>query len=102
MAKAAVDCADEVYLTLDNPRTEDPAQIFADAEAGFTGAPERARRIDDRAEAIAAALAAAHGHDVVLVAGKGHENYQAIGDRKLHWDDRVALREAWAAGGGGA
>lgn len=102
MAKAAVDCADAVYLTLDNPRTEDPEQIFADAEAGFTHAPERARRIDERAEAIAAALAAAHHDDVVLVAGKGHENYQAIGDQKLPWDDRAALREAWAAGGGGA
>jgi UDP-N-acetylmuramoyl-L-alanyl-D-glutamate--2,6-diaminopimelate ligase len=97
MAKAAVEAADEVYLTLDNPRTEDPAQIFADTEPGFAGAESRARRIEDRHEAIGAAVAAARVDDVVLVAGKGHENYQLIGAEKLAWDDRVALREAWSA-----
>ena len=102
MAQAAVEAADEVYLTLDNPRTEDPEQIFRDAEVGFGGAPDRARRIEDRHEAIAAALVAAEGDDVVLVAGKGHENYQVIGTEKSPWDDRVALREAWAARGGDA
>jgi UDP-N-acetylmuramoyl-L-alanyl-D-glutamate--2,6-diaminopimelate ligase len=97
MASAAVGGADEVYLTLDNPRTEDPEQIFRDAEAGFAGASERARRVPDRAEAIATALAAAEGADVVVVAGKGHEDYQIIGERKLPWDDRAALRDAWAS-----
>lgn len=95
MAAVAVAGADEVYLTLDNPRTEDPGRIFADAETGFAGATGRARRIEDRQEAIAAALASAGDHDVVLVAGKGHENYQIIGTEKLPWDDRAALREAW-------
>ena len=97
MASAALGGADEVYLTLDNPRTEDPEQIFDDAEAGFSAAPERARRVPDRAEAIAAALAAAGGADVVLVAGKGHEDYQIIGEKKLPWNDRAALRDAWAS-----
>jgi UDP-N-acetylmuramoyl-L-alanyl-D-glutamate--2,6-diaminopimelate ligase len=97
MADAALGGADEVYLTLDNPRTEDPEQIFGDAEAGFAAAPERARRIPDRSEAIATALAAAGGADVVLVAGKGHEDYQIIGEQKLPWNDREALRDAWAS-----
>ena len=99
MAAAAVAGADRVYLTLDNPRTEDPEQIFSDTEAGFSGAPGRASRIPDRAEAIAAAVVDARPDDVVLVAGKGHENYQLVGDRKSAWDDRVALRDAWAAQG---
>jgi UDP-N-acetylmuramoyl-L-alanyl-D-glutamate--2,6-diaminopimelate ligase len=102
MAAAALAGADRVYLTLDNPRTEDPEQIFRDTEAGFTGAPDRAARIPDRAEAIAAAIVDARGEDVVLVAGKGHENYQIIGEDKLPWDDRTALQGAWAAQGGRA
>ena len=99
MAAAAVAGADRVYLTLDNPRTEDPEQIFRDTEAGFAEAPDHASRIPDRAEAIAAAVVDARSEDVVLVAGKGHENYQIIGADKLPWDDRAALRDAWAAQG---
>jgi UDP-N-acetylmuramoyl-L-alanyl-D-glutamate--2,6-diaminopimelate ligase len=102
MAKAAVEAADEVYLTLDNPRTEAPGRIFEDAEAGFAGAEDRARRIEDRREAIAAAVGSAAAEDVVLVAGKGHENYQIIGTEKLAWDDRAALRDAWSARGASA
>jgi UDP-N-acetylmuramoyl-L-alanyl-D-glutamate--2,6-diaminopimelate ligase len=100
MARAAVAAADRAYLTLDNPRTEDPEQIFRDAEAGFAGAEGRSMRIDDRREAIVAALDGAGPDDVVLIAGKGHENYQILGTEKQPWDDRAVAREAWSARGG--
>ena len=100
MARAAIEAADHVVLTLDNPRTEDPEQIFADTMPGFAAAPERAERIDDRREAIARVLTLAGPSDTVVVCGKGHETYQIIGDQKLPWDDRVVLREAWSALGG--
>ena len=63
--------------------------MIAAREAG------RAQTIEDRAEAIAAALHAAAADDLVLIAGKGHENYQIIGTTKIHWDDREAVSEAW-------
>jgi UDP-N-acetylmuramoyl-L-alanyl-D-glutamate--2,6-diaminopimelate ligase len=97
MAAVALAGADRVYLTLDNPRTEDPEQIFRDTEAGFADAPARASRIPDRGDAIAAAVIDARGPDVVLVAGKGHEDYQIIGEDKLPWSDRVTLEGAWAS-----
>ncbi len=98
MAEAVCRSADEIYLTLDNPRTEDPQQIFRDAEAGMREAiaQGRARRIEDRFEAIAAALAGAGPDDLVLIAGKGHENHQILGTTKHPWDDRAAARDAWA------
>jgi UDP-N-acetylmuramoyl-L-alanyl-D-glutamate--2,6-diaminopimelate ligase len=96
MASAAVEGADAVYLTTDNPRTEDPEQIFRDAERGFGAESGRVRRIENRAEAIAAAVTDASADDVVVVAGKGHENYQIFGTEKTPWDDREALRDAWS------
>ena len=95
MASIAVERADRVVLTLDNPRTEDPARIFADAEPGFAAAPERARRIDDRADAVAEVLREAGPADTVLICGKGHETYQIVGTEKIPWDDRVVLRDVW-------
>lgn len=104
MARAALAGADRVVLTLDNPRTEDPEQIFADTVAGFGagfgGEDARAERITDRQEAIAHALAITPAHGIVLVAGKGHETYQIVGTVKHPWDDRAALQQAWAALGG--
>jgi UDP-N-acetylmuramoyl-L-alanyl-D-glutamate--2,6-diaminopimelate ligase len=102
MAAAVMASADEIYLTLDNPRTEDPARIFADAESGMTRAYQegRARTIEDRGQAIALAIRSATPKDVVLIAGKGHETYQILGQRKLAWDDREAARKAWTAEGG--
>ncbi len=85
MARAAEQLADDVYLTSDNPRTEDPAAILAEVAAGFTGGP-RCVEVDRRA-AIAAALSDAGPADVVLVAGKGHENYQIVGTVKHPFDD---------------
>lgn len=98
MAATVMDGADEIYLTLDNPRTEDRQRIFQDVEAGMQRAYEegRARTIEDRSEAIAAAINAADSSDLVLLAGKGHENYQIIGQEKLPWDDADAARTAWS------
>lgn len=104
MAKAAQQYADVVVLTNDNPRTEDPKQILDDAAAGFapaTSHPSPATHtITDRAEAIRFAINLATEKDTVLIAGKGHEDYQIIGTEKHHFDDReqaaAALREKGA------
>ena len=89
MAKAACESADLVVLTSDNPRTEDPEQILRDAEDGFThGMVTQTRSILDRAQAIRFAIDSARPEDTVLIAGKGHEDYQVIGSEKIHFDDR--------------
>ena len=85
MARVAEQLADDVYLTSDNPRTEDPEAILAEVAAGLTGRPRCVEA--DRRTAIAAALADAGPEDVVLVAGKGHENYQVVGTVKHPFDD---------------
>jgi UDP-N-acetylmuramoyl-L-alanyl-D-glutamate--2,6-diaminopimelate ligase len=99
MARAAATGSDEAYLTLDNPRTEDPAQIFADARHGFEGHEAHTWVIEDRAEALHRAMSTSGSKDTLLVAGKGHENYQIIGRDKVAWDDREVLRRAWDEGG---
>ncbi len=92
MGKVAVDLADSVYVTDDNPRSEDPALIRRDVMAGAPGAVE----IGGRREAIAAAIAAAGSDDIVLIAGKGHEQGQIVGDRVLPFDDVTVARECAA------
>ena len=94
MAKVAARRADVVLVTNDNPRTEDSEQIFADIREGF-GADELSRvtEIPDRREAIERALVNAGLEDVVLIAGKGHEDYQLVGDKVLDFDDRRVARE---------
>ena len=77
--------ADRVILTSDNPRTEDPERILDDIEAGMRDAKHE--RLEDRRAAIARALALASPDDMVLLAGKGHENYQIVGTEKRHFDD---------------
>ena len=95
MAAIAAELADHVVVTSDNPRTEDPQQILNDVVAGI---PERtSMHVEaDRAIAIAAAIGDAAHDDFVLIAGKGHEDYQILGTTKVHFDDReqaeVALR----------
>ena len=85
---AASDCADHIIVTSDNPRSEDPAAIIA---AIVEGLPEASRGklqiIDDRATAILSAIRHADKHDVILVAGKGHEDYQEIKGRRLAFRD---------------
>ena len=95
MAKAACDGADEVIVTSDNPRTEDPDLIIAQI---MTGVPDDARsrvRVEaDRAHAIAYAVSSARQGDIILIAGKGHEDYQIIGTEKRSFDDRLEAEAA--------
>lgn len=100
MGAVAARSADAVWITNDNPRSEDPAAIAAGVAAGFdqVDGPRAAGRtvILDRRTAIAAALADARRGDVVVVAGKGHEDYQLVGDEVLELDDRAVVR-SWLA-----
>jgi UDP-N-acetylmuramoyl-L-alanyl-D-glutamate--2,6-diaminopimelate ligase len=89
MGAIAVEQADVVIVTDDNPRSEDPARIRADIMAAAAGAAE----IGDRRAAIAAAIAGAGADDVVLIAGKGHEQGQIVGNRVLPFDDVQVARE---------
>lgn len=89
MGEVACELADRLVITSDNPRTEDPEQILAHVRAGVDE-----RRVGDtvvevdRAKAIGIAIDGAEAGDVVLIAGKGHEDYQIIGTEKIHFDDR--------------
>jgi len=93
MGAIAAQLADQLYVTSDNPRTEDAQQILADVTAGI--APGASMQVEaDRAVAIAAAIAAAAPGDLVLIAGKGHEDYQILGTTKVHFDDREEAEKA--------
>ena len=98
MGKAAASGADLVFITSDNPRNEDPNAILADIVAGTEGAAN-VRVIVDRTEAIRAAIEACQAGDALLIAGKGHETYQIIGDRTIELDDRDVARRALEAQG---
>lgn len=102
MGRAASQGADVFYATSDNPRTEDPVAIVDDMVAGAlaqeAGGAERFT-IVDRAQAIARAIADAAPDDTVLIAGKGHEDYQILGTDKIDFDDREHARAALAARG---
>ena len=90
MGEIAERYADEVVVTSDNPRTEDPDRIIADILA----ADLKPRIVDaDRKAAIIATLKAAALGDVVLVAGKGHEDYQILGTEKIHFSDQEIVKE---------
>ncbi|MDO4194728.1 MAG: UDP-N-acetylmuramoyl-L-alanyl-D-glutamate--2,6-diaminopimelate ligase [Prevotellaceae bacterium] len=96
MAQEAVKASDKVILTSDNPRKEDPELILDDMEAGLTTEQKRqVLRITDRRQAIRTAVTIAQKGDVILIAGKGHEDYQIIGDVKHHFDDREEVRAAF-------
>lgn len=92
MAAAAEAGSDICVLTSDNPRTEDPEQILNDAKAGFSR-PKNHAIIADRREAIRIALEGALDGDIVLIAGKGHEDYQDIKGKKHPFDDRKTARQ---------
>jgi UDP-N-acetylmuramoyl-L-alanyl-D-glutamate--2,6-diaminopimelate ligase len=92
MAKTACEWSDKVILTSDNPRSEDPAQIIKDMEAGVDPAFKRfTLSIADRREAIKTACMLAQPGDIILLAGKGHEKYQEINGVKNHFDDKEEL-----------
>jgi UDP-N-acetylmuramoyl-L-alanyl-D-glutamate--2,6-diaminopimelate ligase len=107
MAEAVARLADRAVLTSDNPRSEDPLRILADVEAGL-GAMARVSPAElasadhayaalvDRREAIALAIASAQPADTIVIAGKGHEDYQIIGREKLPFDDREEAERALA------
>ena len=96
MAQVACEHSDRAILTADNPRSEDPEIILNEMEEGLT-APQKRKslRITDRREAIKVACSLALAGDIVLVAGKGHENYQEIKGRKYHFDDKEILTETF-------
>jgi len=94
MAAMACEWSDKVILTSDNPRSEDPAAIIKEMEAGVTGANKKKTiSIVDRREAIKTACHLAQPGDIILLAGKGHEKYQDIKGIKSHFDDREELEE---------
>lgn len=98
MGQVAAKNSDLVFVTSDNPRTEDPSAIIHDIELGILALPESSRTsyrlISDRRNAIHAAIQEAGPQDLVLIAGKGHEDYQIIGVERHHFDDREVAREA--------
>ncbi|MDR1342094.1 MAG: UDP-N-acetylmuramoyl-L-alanyl-D-glutamate--2,6-diaminopimelate ligase [Prevotellaceae bacterium] len=96
MAHEATENSDAVILTSDNPREENPADILAEMYAGVSAeARKRTTVIADRREAIKTAVMLAQKGDIILVAGKGHENYQIVGKEKIHFDDKEALEAAF-------
>ena len=109
MGAAAIRGSDVVIVTSDNPRTEDPLAIIGEVEEGMREFGARISPLDalssppgktpyavapDRHEAISVAIGMAKPGDVVVLAGKGHEDYQIIGERKIHFDDREEARKA--------
>ncbi|QES90871.1 UDP-N-acetylmuramoyl-L-alanyl-D-glutamate--2,6-diaminopimelate ligase [Rhizosphaericola mali] len=94
MAQDAANQSDQVILTSDNPRSENPYTILKEMEAGLNSAGKRKTiTIEDRKEAIKAAVKFANPGDIILVAGKGHEKYQEINGVKHHFDDKEVLKE---------
>jgi UDP-N-acetylmuramyl tripeptide synthase len=98
MGRVGIELSDVLIITSDNPRTESPASILDDVERGVKespGAEEKAYfRIEDRHAAIKEAIGIARPGDTVLIAGKGHEDYQIVGTVKHPFDDRKAAAEA--------
>jgi UDP-N-acetylmuramoyl-L-alanyl-D-glutamate--2,6-diaminopimelate ligase len=101
MGEIAAELADDIVITDDNPRTESPETITQGIAAGIpAGRPFRVEH--DRGRAIREAITAAGSDDVVLIAGKGHEDYQVYGEERRHFSDQKAVAGALAARFGGA
>ncbi len=96
MGKIAGEYADKIYVTSDNPRTENPSVIIDDIREGMSlSVRQKSKFIPDRTEAITQAIQDARPGSIVLVAGKGHENYQIIGTTKHHLDDKEIVKAAF-------
>lgn len=96
MAQEAIAGSDKVILTSDNPRTEDPAQIIRDMEAGVEPKwKNKVVSIENRREAIKTAVLLARSGDIILIAGKGHENYQEVNGVKYHFDDVEEVKKCF-------
>jgi UDP-N-acetylmuramoyl-L-alanyl-D-glutamate--2,6-diaminopimelate ligase len=96
MGEAAGRASDFVVLTSDNPRSEDPLLIINDALVGLQRTEAEYRVEPDRERAIGLVLEQARAGDIVLIAGKGHENYQVLNDRTVDFDDREVARRLLA------
>ncbi len=97
MGKVAAEYGDIIFVTSDNPRTEDPQSIVLEVEKGVQEGLSEGKSYEvivDRKEAIFKAISQAEDGDVVIIAGKGHEDYQILKDRTIHFDDREVAREA--------
>jgi len=102
MAAAAAELADFSIITSDNPRTEDPERIILDIEVGIQHAGAKKNddyvAILDRAQAIRHAIELAAPGDLVMIAGKGHEDYQILGTTRVHFDDREVATQILKGG----
>ena len=94
MGEVAGQNSDLVFVTSDNPRTENPLQIIEEIKVGLDKTDCEYRVVSDRREAIYRAISEAKANDVVLICGKGHETYQIVGNDKFHFDDREVAHEA--------
>lgn len=97
MGRIAAELADYVIISSDNPRSEDPEAIIDEIAEGMKGLKTPFKRIADRPEAVRFALSHAKTDDIIVLAGKGHENYQVVGKEKLHQDEREVIAEYFAS-----
>ena len=99
MGRIAAELSDIIIATSDNPRTEDPAAILDEVERGVREklGDKRHEKIQNRREAIEHAIKLAETGDIIIIAGKGHEDYQILKDKTIHFDDREVAREALKA-----
>lgn len=93
MAQVAAQWSDQVFLTSDNPRTEDPEKILLEIKQGFPASFRRFEVVENRQKAIEKAIKFMEEEDILLIAGKGHENYQILGNQKVPFDDRLVASE---------
>jgi UDP-N-acetylmuramoyl-L-alanyl-D-glutamate--2,6-diaminopimelate ligase len=93
MGRISGQLADFTIITSDNPRTEDPEMIINDIEEGIKKTGAAYIKIVDRREAIKYALMNARPKDIIVLAGKGHENYIILKDKTIHFDEREVIRE---------
>jgi UDP-N-acetylmuramoyl-L-alanyl-D-glutamate--2,6-diaminopimelate ligase len=94
MAKVAEQLADLIFVTSDNPRTENPDEIIKDIIAGFANLDSQKIFIDaNRKKAVKSAIKTARKNDIVLIAGKGHETYQIIGNQKFDFSDKKIAQD---------
>ena len=96
MGKIAGDLSDFCVVTCDNPRTEDPDAIIKDILLGMTDVKAEYVAICDRTEAIEYAMRIAKENDIIILAGKGHETYQILKDKTIHYDEREIVRDILA------
>ncbi|MBQ9354971.1 MAG: UDP-N-acetylmuramoyl-L-alanyl-D-glutamate--2,6-diaminopimelate ligase, partial [Clostridia bacterium] len=94
MGSIAVRNADYVIVTSDNPRSEEPLSIIDDILEGTVGSPVPVKVIENRVEAIKFAISIALPGDIIVLAGKGHEDYQILKDKTIHLDEREVVAEA--------